>query len=52
MLRGWIKVDAEAVEAKMPERLDEESEAVVDAEGNAETLDVADANDDSDDESK
>ena len=47
-----VEADADAVEAEMPERLDEESEAVVDAEGNAETLDVADANDDSDDESK
>ncbi len=34
--------DADTVETEMPERLDEESEAVVDAEGNVETLDVAD----------
>ena len=37
-----VEVDADPVEAEMPERLDEESEAVVDAEGNAETLDIAD----------
>ena len=37
-----VEADADTVEAEMPERLDEESEAVVDAEGNAETLDVAD----------
>lgn len=47
-----VEADADIVEAEVPERLDEESEAVVDAEGNAETLEVADANDDSDDESK
>ena len=47
-----VEADADTVEAERPKRLDEESEAVVDAEGNAETLDVADANDDSDDESK
>ena len=46
------EADADTVKAEVPERLDEESEAVVDAEGNAETLDVAGANDDSDDESK
>lgn len=37
-----VEADADTVEAEMSERLDEESEAVVDAEGNAETLDVAD----------
>ena len=47
-----VVTDADTVETEMPERLDEESEAVMDAEGNAETLDIADANDDSDDESK
>ena len=36
------EADADTVKAEVPERLDEESEAVVDAEGNAETLDVAD----------
>ena len=47
-----VEADTDTVEAESPKRLDEESEAVVDAEGNAQTLDVADANDDSDDESK
>ena len=37
-----VEADADTVEAEMPERPDEESGAVVDAERNAETLDVAD----------
>jgi len=47
-----IKVDADTFEAEMPESLEEKKEVVVDAEENAETLDVDDANDDSDDESE
>lgn len=47
-----VEVDADTFEAEIPEGLDAEEEVVVDAEENAETLDVADANDDSDDESE
>ena len=47
-----VEVDADTFEAEIPERLDADKEVVVDAEENAETLDVADANDGSDDESE